>query len=145
MEHNIGDIINGTISGVKPYGVFVKFKDTFGFCHISNCSYKFIKNLNESFPIGMEIKAKIVEIDLENNRINLSIKDCENQSLYSKQKPKVHKPKIEKPKQEFKNPVQFEIKESVKTSFEDMLKSYLKSSDEKLDAIGKINRKHTKR
>ena len=38
MSNQINDIVIGTISGIKPYGIFVKLNDTFGFCHISNVS-----------------------------------------------------------------------------------------------------------
>lgn len=134
MEHNIGDIIKGTVSGIKQYGIFIKFEDTFGFCHISNCSHKFIKSLNDLFSMNQEVNAKIIEIDKESNRINLSIKECENSVS----------PKAEKSK-EIKQPIQLESKESNKLSFEDMLKSYLKTSDERLDSIGKRNQKHRKR
>lgn len=145
MNIENGQIITGTISGVKPYGVFIKFENSFGFCHISNCSYKFIKNLNDSFPIGMEIKAKVIEMDFQHNRFNLSIKDCENSQPEDKLKSKNYKSTDKKIKHEFKNPTQYEIKESQTISFEDMLKNYLKVSDEKLESIGKRNQKHTKR
>lgn len=135
MNHNVGDIIKGTISGIKQYGVFVKFENTFGFCHISNCSHKFIKNLNDLFTINQEVVAKIIEIDNEINRINVSIKDCENVEM----KPKVNKPK------EVKSPIQIETKKSEKSTFEDMLKDYLKKSDERLVSIGRRNQKHRKR
>ena len=140
MYYNIGDNINGTVSGIKQYGIFIKFDEVFGFCHISNCSHKFIKNLNELFSIGQEIKAKIIEID-SNNRINLSIKDCENQIVQSE-----YKPKIEKLKQKYKNPPQFEkITNNNVSSFDDMLKLYLKNSEEQLNCIGKRTQKHNKR
>lgn len=134
MEHNIGDIIKGTISGIKQYGVFIKFEDTFGFCHISNCSHKFIKSLNDLFSMNQEINAKIIEIDTETQRINLSIKDCENTLVHKEEKPK-----------EIKQPIQLKNEETSKSSFEDMLKNYLKTSDERLDSIGKRNQKHRKR
>lgn len=143
MGHKIGDIITGTISGVKSYGIFIKFKDTFGFCHISNCSHKFIKNLNDLFPIGNEVVAKIIEIDTEYNRINLSIKDCENIEI--KCKPTIQKPKFEK-KLEFKksNQIENQLENNSKPSFDDMLKTYLKNSEERLNCIGKRNQKHQK-
>ena len=136
MKYAIGDIITGVISGVKAYGVFIKFEDTFGFCHISNCSHKFIKNLNDWFPIGSEITAKIIDVDDEHGRVNVSIKDCE-----------IQKPKIEKSKNEFKKSSQEEISKTIesKPSFDDMLKTYLKNSEERLDSIGKRNHKHRKR
>lgn len=139
MEYKIGDIISGIISGVKPYGVFIKFGDTFGFCHISNCSHKFIKNLNELFPIESEIKAKIIEIHAETNKINVSIKDCENQEIQNTPKINARKSKFEKPKQDFKKAV------DTKLSFDDMLKNYLKVSEERIECIGKRNQKHRKR
>lgn len=139
----VNDIINGTISGIKPYGVFIKFNDTFGFCHISNCSFKFIKNLNDLFQINQAIEAKVIEIDSETNKINLSIKACEN-----KPTEEIIKPIIDKPKREFKSkPATYFNKPKVEEpqTFEDMLKSYLKNSDERLDSIGKRNQKHRKR
>lgn len=136
MEHTIGNIVHGTISGIKPYGVFIKFENNFGFCHISNCSHKFIKNLTDLFSIGNEVTAKIIEIDLENNKINLSIKDCENNFI----------PKIKmKESKEFNKVKEIKDKDTSKPSFEDMLKTYLKNSDERLESIGKRNQKHRKR
>ena len=143
MKYNIGDIVIGTISGVKPYGVFIKFEETFGFCHISNCSHKFIKNLDELFPIGSEIKAKIIEINENDNKINLSIKECEIQKPQIKEKQFIQKSKFEKTNNNKKQNSQ-NIIES-KPSFDDMLKTYLKTSEERLDCIGKRNQKHTKR
>jgi general stress protein 13 len=134
MNYKIGDIIQGTISGIKPYGVFIKFENNFAFCHISNCSHKFIKNLNDLFLINQEIKAKIIEINSEINKINVSIKDCED-NVPIKNISNI----------DTKSPVQFTVKEPSKPSFEDMMKSYLKISDEKLESIGKRNQKHIKR
>lgn len=135
MEYSIGQIINGTISGVKQYGVFINFGDKFGFCHISNCSHKYIKNLNELFPLNKEVTAKILEIDNDSGRMNVSIKECESKE---ESRPKIIKPITSK------SPIQIEHKEE-KMSFEDMMKNYLKSSDEKLDSIGRRNQKHRKR
>lgn len=147
MKHNVGDIVNGTISGIKTYGVFIKFEDTFGFCHISNCSYKFIKNLNELFSIGDEIKVKIINIDNEHNKINVSIKDCEIKEPQMSKKQFVRKSNFEKSKLECKKTNQQDINKrvEVKPTFDDMLKNYLKNSEERLDCIDKRNQKHRKR
>lgn len=145
MNYNIGDIITGSVSGVKPYGVFIKLEDTFGFCHISNCSHKFIKNLNETFPIGSEVKAKILQIDCEFNKINLSIKDCEIQKPQTKQSQFIQKSKFEKSNNVKKQNQNENIKTKSYDSFDDMLKNYLKTSEERLDCIGKRNQKYNKR
>ena len=147
MKYNIGTIITGTISGIKQYGVFIKFEDVFGFCHISNCSYKFIKNLNELYNIGDEVNAKVIEIDSVNNRINVSIKECENQCTQIKQNKMVYKSVAKNQKREFKNLNSFEttVNDNVKPSFDDMLKTYLKNSEERLNNINKRNQKYKKR
>ena len=136
MSVEIGQIITGTISGIKSYGVFIKFENTFGFCHISNCSHKFIKNLNELFIINQEVSAKIIEIN--NDKINVSIKECESNDISKRNKNKENK---------FTNTAETKeiSKPSAKPSFEDMLKNYLKVSDERLESIGKRNQKRQKR
>ena len=147
MSYNIGDIVTGTISGIKPYGVFIKFEDTFGFCHISNCSHKFIKNLNDWFPIGSEIKAKVMDMDLQHNRINVSIKDCENQKIEVSREPANKKLNLKKSNVETKKQYSREMNQNTnnKLSFDDMLKTYLKNSEERLDSISKRNQKYGKR
>lgn len=121
----IGDIVTGKITGIKPYGIFIKYENTTGFCHISNVSNKFIKNLNDLFTINQEITTKIIKIE-DDNKINVSIKDYENNVNQIKQKNHV-------------------VKKESKPSFEDMLKNYIKSSDEKLGFISKRDKKHHKR
>ena len=135
MNYNVGDIINGTISNIKSFGIFIKFDDTFGFCHISNCSHKFIKDLNELFIINQQISAKIIEINSVENKINLSIKDCENNNTAKPKKIKEIKSSNHNEKDMLVN----------SPTFEDMMKAYLKKSDERLDSIGKRNQKHRKR
>ena len=38
MNIQLGDIITGEISGIKPYGLFIKTNNQVTFCHISNIS-----------------------------------------------------------------------------------------------------------
>ena len=135
MSNQINDIITGTISGIKPYGIFVKLDDTFGFCHISNVSKNFIKNLNDLFKIGQSVKVKIIEID-ENNKINLSMKEIN-------QEPTPVSPKTVQ--NHSKNDSNINSFSNKKQSFDDMLNSFLKQADDKLSSIDRRNKKHQKR
>lgn len=135
MSNHIDDIITGTISGIKPYGLFVKLNNSFGFCHISNVSKKFIKDLNDLFKIGQLVKVKIIEID-ENNKINLSMKEINQESIIESPKTIQNHSKNESNINSFNNK---------KQSFDDMLNSFLKQSDDKLSSIDRRNKKHQKR
>ena len=77
----IGKIVEGQITGVTKYGVFVSLEDNYtGMIHISEVSNKYIENLNEIFKIGDLIKVKILSIDENKLQVKLSIKKIGNQS-----------------------------------------------------------------
>jgi len=130
MNYQLGDIIEGQITGIKPYGLFIKFEDKYGFCHISNASKRFIKNLNDEFSLNQTVKAKIVQID---DKFNVSIKEVESDNISDKHRTIQNKSK------------RGSNINNNKESFEDMLKHFLKNSDEKIDSINKRTKKHTKR
>jgi len=69
------DIIKCTVTGIKPYGIFVKIDDERnGLIHISEISSKFVSDPNDFAKIGEEIEAKVIGTT-DNGDINLSIKD----------------------------------------------------------------------
>lgn len=125
MNIEIGQIITGKISGIKQYGMFIEFDNTCGFCYIANASHEFIKDLHDEFEIGQEVTAKIIEIT-DDNKINVSIKACSNININQSYKKINKKPENPEP-------------------FEDMLKGYLKKSEENLQSINGRIRKHRKR
>ena len=71
---NIGDKIKAIVTGIKPYGVFVKtVDDKIGFLHISEISDSYVKNIEEYFSLGDELELEIIKED-EHNRLLLSSK-----------------------------------------------------------------------
>lgn len=136
MEHNIGDILIGMISGVKSYGIFIKSDDISTFCHISNLSHKFINNIFDEYQIGQEIRCKIIKII--DDKIEVSVKALmdkpEPLSDRSESFQKLNKPKYNINTKEHKN-----------NSFEDLLNNYLKSSKEHLDDISARTKRKNKR
>lgn len=72
-KYNVGDIIESEVSGIVDFGIFVKIDEKLeGLVHISELDWSLVENPHEMFKIGDKIKAKIIEI--ENNKISLSIK-----------------------------------------------------------------------
>ena len=76
MQLTVGDIVEGKITAVKDYGVFVDLGEgKSGMVHISEIADGFVKDINDHIHIGDEVEAMVVSID-ENGRIGLSIKKC---------------------------------------------------------------------
>ena len=74
-----GDIVEGQITGITKYGVFVSLEDNYvGMVHISEVSNKFVSDLKEKFNIGNIVKVKVLEIDEDKLQVKLSIKKINN-------------------------------------------------------------------
>ena len=75
-ELNQGDIVNGIIKNIRPYGVFVEIGGGIvGLLHIEDISVARIKSPNERFEIGQKIKVMIKSIDKKMDRVILTYKE----------------------------------------------------------------------
>ena len=75
-KYKIGDIVDGKITGIQNYGIFVNINNEYnGLIHISQVSNSFVKNINDYVKVNDVIKVKIINIDDKNKRLKLSIKD----------------------------------------------------------------------
>jgi general stress protein 13 len=78
-----GDIVKGRITGIKPYGAFVKIDENIdGLVHISEISDGYVKNIEEYFKIGDVVKLLVLDINA-NEKVSLSYKKV---NLTSKKK-----------------------------------------------------------
>lgn len=76
-KFQVGQIIEGTVTGVKPFGAFVALDETTqGLVHISHVTHGFIENINDAVKVGDKVKVKILSIDGEKGKISLSIKNA---------------------------------------------------------------------
>ena len=74
----INDIIEVTVTGIQKYGAFVLINDKYdGLIHISEISSGYVKNINDYIKIKDKIYAQVVDIDSENNKYKLSIKNID--------------------------------------------------------------------
>lgn len=77
----IGDIVFGKVTGIEKYGIFLSLNDNInGLIHISEVSNSFVKNINDYAKIGETIKAKVIAIDHNYEKLKLSIKDIDYRS-----------------------------------------------------------------
>ncbi|MFC2129940.1 S1 RNA-binding domain-containing protein [Bacteroidota bacterium] len=86
----IGDIIEGKVSSIASFGVFVEFEGVEGLIHISRLSKIHIDDPNRFFKKGQSIQAKIIDINKEKSKIALSRKELEEspwKSIEEKIKP----------------------------------------------------------
>lgn len=75
-DYNIGDIVDCDIVSMTTYGAFAKIIPGIdGLIHISQISHKRINKPQDVLSIGEQVKAKIIDIDIENKRISLSLKE----------------------------------------------------------------------
>jgi len=74
----LGQLIEGKVLAVKPYGFFIDLGGASGLLHQSSITKGSIRTLREIFVEGETIKALITEIDLEKGRIGLNTSLLEN-------------------------------------------------------------------
>lgn len=71
----IGEVVEGTVTGVVDFGAFVKFGEMEGLAHISELAWQRIENPKDIIEVGDVIKAKVISID--KGRVSLSIKQLQ--------------------------------------------------------------------
>lgn len=68
----MGDIVEGTVTGVVDFGAFVKFGELEGLVHISELAWQRIENPKDIIKVGDVVRCKVISID--KGRVSLSIK-----------------------------------------------------------------------
>ena len=86
-DYTVGNIVKGEVTGIEPYGIFIKINDDIdGLIHISEIANKFVSNIKKYVNVGEKIYAKVIDIDLENKRLKLSIKGLNYKEFYHNRK-----------------------------------------------------------
>ncbi len=78
-RYNSGKVVRGKVVALEDYGAFVELERGIeGLIHISEMSWtRRIKHPSKMVAIGDEIEVKILEIDVDNRRISLGMKQTE--------------------------------------------------------------------
>lgn len=141
MEWNVGDIVEGKITGISKFGAFVEMAPgAVGLVHISEISAEYVSDINEIHSVGDLVKAKI--ISTEKGKISLSIKQL---NAPAKPKKEFKEKKQHTPRPKYQSPgrpgdaIWETPKQDMDMSFEDKLSKFKMASDEKLLDLKKKN------
>lgn len=82
-EHPVGSVISGKIKNITEFGLFVGLTDEIdGMIHLSDISWeKSGEEAVKDYSKGQEIEAKIIDVDVEKERISLGIKQLSENSV----------------------------------------------------------------
>lgn len=73
----VGEVVVGSVRGIKPYGAFIDIGGVSGLLHISEISHDHIDTPHSVFGVNDELKVMIIDLDAERGRISLSTKQLE--------------------------------------------------------------------
>lgn len=72
-KYALGDVLEGEITGVVDFGVFVKIEDNLeGLVHISEMDWSLVENPRDLYQPGDKIQVKVIEV--KDGKVSLSIK-----------------------------------------------------------------------
>ncbi|NBP50116.1 MAG: 30S ribosomal protein S1 [Actinobacteria bacterium] len=70
----VGEVRKGRVSSVVAFGAFVDLGGMDGLIHVSELSWKHVDNPTAVVAVGDEVTVKVLEVDMERERISLSLK-----------------------------------------------------------------------
>ena len=70
----INKVVKGKVERIMPYGAFVSVDGFDCFLHISNISYDKLEKVEDTLKVGDERQFKVIKVDRENKKVELSLK-----------------------------------------------------------------------
>lgn len=126
MSIEVGDVLEGKVSGITKFGAFIDFEGgASALLHISEISNDYVKNVEDYLSVGDSLKVKVLSTD--NGKISVSKRALEIVEKKPKNLPEEFVSKRET--------------EELDMSFEDMMSRFLKDSNEKITDINSRNGK----
>ncbi|RKD34772.1 bifunctional 4-hydroxy-3-methylbut-2-enyl diphosphate reductase/30S ribosomal protein S1 [Thermohalobacter berrensis] len=78
-KYKVGNIVEGKVVKLMSYGAFIELEPGIeGLVHISQISNDHIAKPSEKLEIGEKVKVKILNLDIEKQKISLSIKEADD-------------------------------------------------------------------
>ena len=136
MPINVGEIYEGTVTGVTNFGAFVALPEgKSGMVHISEVSNVYVKDINEYVKDKQTVKVKVISID-EKGKISLSMKQVEapveRESKFRESRPAEQKSFHDAPSKKPVLPGEWTPEYSGDADFEGMMAKFKKQSEEKM-------------
>ena len=141
MQLTAGDIVEGKITAVKDYGVFVDLGEgKSGMVHISEIAYTYVSEIRDFVKENDSVKLKVLSVS-DDGKISLSIKQAQPKEADA-QRPERREKKPYAPQAPAPAPdgsYVWTAKKSESTSFEDMMSKFKATSDEKFSDLKRKN------
>ena len=91
-EYKVGTTVEKKVKTVADFGLFVELtKGIDGFIPTQFASKEFIKNIRDKFNEGDIVKARVVEVNKDTQKIKLSIKEIEREEAKREEKEQIEK------------------------------------------------------
>lgn len=143
MSLEVGNILEGKVSGITKFGAFVTLPGgETGMVHISEIAPTFVNEINDFVKIGDTVKVKVISLG-DGKKISLSIKQTventekPNRSNKASQKqPRQRRPYVPAPP--VTSPGSFEwqsCKKEAPQTFEDMMSRFKQTSEDKMSDL----------
>jgi S1 RNA binding domain protein len=138
MELTVGQIVEGKITGITNFGVFVDLGEgKSGLVHISEVARSYVNDINEFVKVGDAVKMKVLSIS-EDGKISLSIKRAlENEK--QEQPPRERRERRNAPPPKPDGSYTWTPKKNEPASFEEMMNRFKQTSDEKFSDLKRKN------
>ncbi|MGQ9477686.1 MAG: S1 RNA-binding domain-containing protein [Candidatus Bipolaricaulia bacterium] len=74
MEFKVGEVLQGEVVAIKPYGAFVRLSNgVIGMIHISEVAQEYVSDISQYLSVGGEVTVKVIGENPE-GKPNLSLK-----------------------------------------------------------------------
>lgn len=148
MSIEIGKVVTGKVTGITHFGAFIDLGDRkTGLVHISEISDSYIKDINDVLTVGDEVEVRVLTI-ADDGKIGLSIRKAQENATEDSQSQRQHKPAPRsttayKPREDRPSYNKGrdnrerapQSKEPKKDSFDNLMSSFLKDSDDRLTSL----------
>ncbi len=132
MELSVGQIVEGKITGITNFGVFVDLGDLkTGMVHISEVAQTFVSEIREHVKVNDVVKMKVLAIS-DDGKISLSIKRAMEDVKPTRRPRPIAQPK---PDSSFV----WGAQKTEPASFEEMMNRFKQTSEEKFSDLKRKN------
>jgi small subunit ribosomal protein S1 len=97
-QFKVGDIVTGTVKRLVTFGAFVEIAPGVeGLVHISQIAHRHIGTPHEVLKEGQEVQAKVLDVNVDEKRVSLSIKETEDAPAPAPRPERQKQAKVEEP------------------------------------------------
>lgn len=137
MQIEVGQIIEGKITGITNFGVFVDLgENKSGMVHISEVARSYVTDIREFVKENDTVKMKVLSIS-DDGKISLSIKRAQEEP--KKERFEKRQSASSREPAKFDSSYTWAPKKQEPSSFEEMMSRFKQTSDEKFSDLKRKN------